>query len=323
MEKKISVVIPTYCRPLLLMECLKSLAKQKFERDDFEVIVISDEPDHLTKQLVVSWKHTGLLDIVYVPLATKRGPAAARNMGWKLAAGTLVAFTDDDTLPDPLWLQTIWDAYQQEELIAYSGRVIVPVPEKPTDYEWNIAQLERARFITANCVCSWKALELIQVFDERFELAWREDSDLEFRLLQEQIPIRHLHDAIVVHPVREASWGVSLREQRKSMFNALLYKKFPHLYRNYIKQHPIWSYYAMILCCLVLLAALLSNAAALALTALAIWVLLLAGFIWKRLLHTSHAWPHVMEVIITSVLIPFLSVYWNLYGAVRYRVLYL
>jgi GT2 family glycosyltransferase len=323
MEKKISVVIPTYCRPLLLMECLKSLAKQKFERDDFEVIVISDGPDHLTKQLVVSWKHTGLLDIVYVPLATKRGPAAARNMGWKLAAGTLVAFTDDDTLPDPLWLQTIWEAYQQEELIAYSGRVIVPVPEKPTDYEWNIAQLERARFITANCVCSWKALELIQGFDERFELAWREDSDLEFRLLQEQIPIRHLHDAIVVHPVREASWGVSLREQRKSMFNALLYKKFPHLYRNYIKQHPIWSYYAMILCCLVLLAALLSNAAALALTALAIWVLLLAGFIWKRLLHTSHAWPHVMEVIITSVLIPFLSVYWNIYGAVRYRVLYL
>jgi hypothetical protein len=107
------------------------------------------------------------------------------------------------------------------------------------------------------------------------------------------------------------------------MFNALLYKKFPRLYRNYIKQHPIWSYYAMIICCLVLLAALLSNAGTLALTAVVIWILLLAGFIWKRLLHTSHAWPHVMEIVITSVLIPFLSVYWNLYGAVRYRVLYL
>lgn len=323
MEKKISVVIPTYCRPTLLMECLKSLARQKFERDDFEVIVVSDGPDHLTKQLVVSWKHTGLLDIVYIPLATKRGPAAARNMGWKLAAGTLVAFTDDDCLPDPLWLHTIWDAYQQEELIAYSGRIIVPVPERPTDYEWNVAQLEHARFVTANCVCTWKALESIQGFDERFELAWREDSDLEFRLLQQQIPIQPLHDAIVVHPVREASWGVSLREQRKSMFNALLYKKFPHLYRNYIKQHPTWSYYAMIICCLVLLAALLSNAAAVALTAMAIWILLLAGFVWKRLLYTSRSWPHVMEMIITSVLIPFLSVYWNLYGAIRYRVLFL
>lgn len=323
MEKKISVVIPTYCRPLLLMECLKALAKQKFERDDFEVIVVSDGPDHLTKQLVVSWKHTGLLDIVYVPLATKRGPAAARNMGWKLAAGTLVAFTDDDCLPDPLWLQTIWDAYQQEELMAYSGRIIVPVPENPTDYEWNVAQLEHARFVTANCVCTWKTLESIEGFDERFELAWREDSDLEFRLMQQQIPIQPLHAAIVVHPVQEASWGVSLREQRRSMFNALLYKKFPRLYRNYIKQHPVWSFYAMIICCLVLLTALLSNAAAVALTAMVIWILLLAGFVWKRLLHTSHAWPHVMEIIITSVLIPFLSVYWNLYGAVRYRVLYL
>jgi glycosyltransferase involved in cell wall biosynthesis len=323
MEKKISVVIPTYCRPLLLMECLKSLAKQQFNRDDFEVIVVSDGPDHLTKQLVVSWKHTGLLDIVYVPLATKRGPAAARNMGWKLSTGTLVAFTDDDCLPDPLWLQTIWEAYQEEELIAYSGRIIVPVPEKPTDYEWNIAQLEKARFVTANCVCTRMALESIKGFDERFELAWREDSDLEFRLLQQQIPIISLHDAIVVHPVREASWGVSLREQRKAMFNALLYKKFPQLYRNYIKQHPIWSYYAMIVCCVVLVIALLADAGTVALTAFVIWLLLLAGFIWKRLVHTSHAWPHVVEMVITSVLIPFLSVYWNLYGAIRYRVLYL
>jgi glycosyltransferase involved in cell wall biosynthesis len=323
MEKKISVVIPTYCRPLLLMECLKSLAKQQFPRDDFEVIVVSDGPDHLTKQLVVSWKHTGLMDIVYVPLATKRGPAAARNMGWKLGTGTLIAFTDDDTLPDPLWLQSIWEAYQQEELMAYSGRIIVPLPEDPTDYEWNTAQLEHARFVTANCVCTRKALESVQGFDERFELAWREDSDLEFRLLQQQIPIQHLHDAIVVHPVREASWGVSLREQRKSMFNALLYKKFPQLYRSYIKQHPIWSYYAMIICCVVLVAALISGAQQLALAALVSWILLLAGFVWKRLIHTSHAWPHVMEMIITSVLIPFLSVYWNLYGAVRYRVLYL
>lgn len=323
MEKKISVVIPTYCRPLLLMECLKALARQKFEYDDFEVIVVSDGPDYVTKQVVVSWKHTGLLDIEYVPLASKRGPAAARNMGWKLAAGTLVAFTDDDCLPDPLWLSAIWEAYQQEELIAYSGRIIVPVPEKPTDYEWNIAQLEKARFVTANCVCTWKTLERIEGFDERFELAWREDSDLEFRLLQQQIPVQHLHDAIVVHPVREANWGVSLREQRKSMFNALLYKKFPQLYRSHIKQHPIWSYYTMIVCCAVLVVALLLNATAVALTALVIWLLLLAGFIRRRLVYTSHAWPHVMEMVITSALIPFLSVYWNLYGAFRYKVLYL
>jgi GT2 family glycosyltransferase len=323
MEKKISVVIPTYCRPLLLMECLKMLARQKFNREDFEVIVVSDGPDLITKQTVVSWKHTGLLDIEYIPLERKRGPAAARNMGWRMAAGTLIAFTDDDCLPDPLWLQTIWEAYQGEEMIAYSGRIIVPLPLRPTDYEWNIAQLEKARFVTANCVCTRKALGSIDGFDERFELAWREDSDLEFRLLQQGIPIQQLPEAIVVHPVREAGWGVSLREQKKSMFNALLYKKFPRLYRSYIRQQPNWSFYVMILCCGVFLAALLLEAGTLALTALGIWALLLGAFIWKRLAHTSHEWPHVTEIVLTSVLIPFLSVYWNLYGAVRYKVLYL
>ncbi|GAA0563785.1 glycosyltransferase family 2 protein [Chitinophaga japonensis] len=323
MEKKITIVIPTFCRPLLLTECLKSLARQQFDREAFEVIVVSDGPDLLTKQVVVSWKHTGLLDVVYIPLPRKKGPAAARNAGWKVAAGRLVAFTDDDCLPDPMWLQNIWEAWQGEELMAYSGRIIVPVPVRPTDYEWNIAQLEKARFVTANCVCTRPALERAGGFDERFELAWREDSDLEFRFLQQQVPIQYLPEAIVVHPVREATWGVSLREQRKAMFNALLYKKFPRLFRNNIKQRPIWSYYVMIICFMVMIAAIVLQAGMVAWIAFAAWLLLLAGFIWKRLMHTSRAWPHVMEMIVTSMLIPFLSVYWNLYGAWRYRVLYL
>jgi glycosyltransferase involved in cell wall biosynthesis len=323
MKKKISVVIPTYCRPLLLMECLKSLAKQQLDRDDFEVIVVSDGPDLLTKQVIVSWKHTGLMDVEYIPLDRKRGPAAARNLGWRASSGKLVAFTDDDCLPDPLWLQTIWEAYQQEELMVYSGRIIVPVPVRPTDYEWNIAQLEHARFVTANCVCTRAALERINGFDERFELAWREDSDLEFKFRQQQIPIQSLQEAIVVHPVRDAAWGVSLREQRKSMFNALLYKKFPQLYRSYIRQRPNWGYYVMILCFALMVLAIPLQATTMGLAAMALWMLLVGGFIWKRLSHTSHEWPHVLEMVVTSMLIPFLSVYWNLYGAFRYKVLYL
>ncbi|KAA2242897.1 glycosyltransferase [Chitinophaga agrisoli] len=322
MGKKISVIIPTYCRPALLTECLKTLAQQHFDRDAFEVIVVSDGPDLLTKQVVVSWKHTSLLDIVYMPLDAKKGPAAARNAGWKLAKGPLVAFTDDDTRPDPFWLQQIWEAWAGEPLMAFTGRLIVPLPPAPTDYEWNTAQLETARFITANCVCTREALEQTGGFDERFEMAWREDSDLEFRLLQQNIPIRHLPDAIVVHPVRAAGWGVSLREQRKAMFNALLYKKFPKLYRKWIHPRPLWEYYGMIIFCLVMLGALLSGAGSVALLALLGWMILLTAFIRRRLAHTSRAWPHVVEMIITSVLIPFLSVYWNLYGAWRYKVLY-
>src|SRR5438045_4205771 len=53
-------------------------------------------------------------------------------------------------------------------------------------------------------------------------------------------------DAVVVHPVRPAPWGISLRQQRKSLFDALLYKKHPRLYRLSIGSQPPWNYYAVV-----------------------------------------------------------------------------
>ena len=80
-------------------------------------------------------------------------------------------------------------------------------------------------------------------FDERFSAAWREDSDLHFRLLHQGGRIVWAPAALVVHPW-PARWGVSLKQQRKSQFNALLYKKHPRLYRQRIRPWPPWEYYA-------------------------------------------------------------------------------
>src|SRR5690606_228568 len=103
----------------------------------------------------------------------------------------------------------------------------------------------KADFVTANCACTRAALERVHGFDEAFTMAWREDSDLEFRFINQRVPIRFVQQAVVTHPVRKASWGVSLKEQKKSMFNALLYKKYPSLYREKIMKRPLWNYYAM------------------------------------------------------------------------------
>ena len=84
-------------------------------------------------------------------------------------------------------------------------------------------------------------------------MAWREDSDLEFKLLQKQIPIIHLTEALIVHPVREAPWGISIKEQRKGMYNALLYKKYPELYRKKIQPSPPWNYYIIVLSVLLMI----------------------------------------------------------------------
>lgn len=316
---KISVVIPTYKRPLLLMECIKCLARQRFDKDEFEVLVVSDGPDLLTKKLVVSWKHTGLLDIEYIALPTKRGPAAARNAGWKVATGQLIAFTDDDCLPDEHWLETIWESAGNNAPCAFAGKIIVPIPPSPTDYEWNTAQLENAAFVTANCACTRTVLEQTGGFDERFQMAWREDSDLEFSILENHFPLKPLPEAIVVHPVRPARWGVSLSEQKKTMFNALLHKKFPAYYRERIHEAPPWNYYAMITCFTAGIISLLAGNVPPAWIFFGAWGLLVLLFTVKRLWDTSHSPAHVLEMIVTSALIPFLSVYWYWYGAWKFR----
>ena len=84
-------------------------------------------------------------------------------------------------------------------------------------------------------------------FDEEFTSAWREDSELHFRLLAGGERLVQAPGAVVVHPVRPARWGVSISQQRKSMFNALLYKKHPALYRTHISPVHPWHYYAIVL----------------------------------------------------------------------------
>jgi hypothetical protein len=42
-----------------------------------------------------------------------------------------------------------------------------------------------------------------------------------------------------------------------------------------------------------------------------------------RLLHTSHTPGHIAEMVVTSLVIPLLSIFWRLRGAIKYRVFFL
>lgn len=307
-----------------MMNCLISLAKQDMAKNDFEIIVVSDGPDDATRNMMHNINHLVLPYVQYITLHSNSGPASARNAGWKKANGELVAFTDDDCTPSPGWLSALWNAYEfyARDVVAFSGKVIVPIPDEPTDYELNTSHLAHADFITANCACSKKALEKINGFDERFKVAWREDSDLEFKLIENDIPIVKINEAVVVHPVRKARWGVSVKEQRKTMFNALLYKKFPSLFRRKIQRRPAWNYYLIVSGALITVIGLIAGKKELMFAGTLIYVVFTLSFIIRRLARTSRSGKHIFEMIATSAVIPFVSIYWTLYGAFKYRVVY-
>jgi GT2 family glycosyltransferase len=160
-------------------------------------------------------------------------------------------------------------------------------------------------------------------FDERYAAAWREDSDLQFTLLERGYRIGRAPRAVVVHPVRPAPWGASLRQQRKALFNALLYKKFPERYRRQIRSSPPWDYYAMVGAIATAAASATLGLRVTAHLATGLWAVLTARFCLLRLRRTSTDPRHVLEMAVTSALIPPLSVFWWLYGALKFRVLVL
>jgi glycosyltransferase involved in cell wall biosynthesis len=325
---RISVVIPTYQRPHILRRCLAALEKQTVQPELFEVIVADDGADEMTRSLVEAFGDRVPFIVRYLPVTATQGPAAARNAGWRQAQSPLIAFTDDDTLPDPCWLTNGMRAFDDLQVMAAWGRVIVPLPARPTDYEANAAGLQDAVFVTANCFCRKSTLEQVGGFDERFTVAWREDTDLYFSILEYLAAhdpagkVIACPEAEVCHPVRPEAWGISIRQQRKTRFDALLFKKHPQFYQQMIRSKTSVPYYLLLISLFLALAGALIDAKALTWGGLAMWAGITLWFIWLRLRHTSKKPSHILEMVVTSLVIPYLSLYWRVKGAFEYKVFF-
>lgn len=323
----VSVVVPTCGRIDLLGRCLAALLGQDLDPRRYDIIVVDDQPDSRTRALVTHLNAGAAAAAATVPapaityLANHgvHGPAAARNLGWRGARAPIVAFTDDDTVPSPGWLRNGLAAFD-DSVDALCGRVEMPLPASPTDYERDAQQLETAEFVTANCFCRKSVLDALGGFDERFRLAWREDSDLHFRLLAMGARIAQAPQALVVHPVRPAPWGVSLLQVRKIAFDALLYKKHPGLYRQKIRATARWDYYAIVGALLLAVFAAAAGYPALAAAGAIAWCVPTLLLTARRLRGTTLRASHVAEMALTSALIPPLAVFWRVVGAIRFRV---
>ena len=214
-----AVVVPTLGRPSLAA-LLDSLADQQGPLPH-EVVVVDDrpEPGPLLAERP-SWPFP-----LRVVRGWGRGPAAARNLGWRLTSTPWVAFLDDDVVLPAGWARTFavdLDLAAPDEA-ASQGRIRVPLPvdRRPTDWERSTAGLESARWATADMAYRRAALVAVDGFDERFPRAYREDADLALRVQRAgwrlAMGLRE-----VQHPVRPAGPAVSVRVQRGNADDALM-----------------------------------------------------------------------------------------------------
>lgn len=282
------------------------------------MIVVDDGEQNSTRDLVERIAtELPTLNVCYLRDGLKRGPAAARNSGWRSGSGVFVAFTDDDCVPDPQWLRA-GTAALLCGADAVSGKIIVPLPHRPTDYQRSAADLAKAEFATANAFLRRSVLDRLGGFDETFRAAWREDSDLHFRLLIVGKAITHSPGAKVLHPVRPADWGVSLCQERKTRYDALLRNKFPQLYEAHLPAYPVWYYFHAASLLGTLLIAF-PELRIIGQAAFCAWLISTVRFAFVRLKRNSRTVSHLLEMFVTSALLPIVSLYWHWHGRWEFR----
>ncbi|RZS87400.1 glycosyltransferase involved in cell wall biosynthesis [Motilibacter rhizosphaerae] len=123
--RTISVVVPSYRRPDLLVRCLDGLLAQ--DRPADQVVVVRRDTDEETRTALEAY--VGRVDVAVV---AEPGVLAAMARGVDAATGDVVAFTDDDAVPRPDWLATLLPHYDDAQVGGVGGRdVNHPAPDEP------------------------------------------------------------------------------------------------------------------------------------------------------------------------------------------------
>jgi glycosyltransferase involved in cell wall biosynthesis len=223
---RFSVIVPSYRRHGKLTELMQALSSQ-IERD-FEVIIVdqSDErwPDeHRPFGIPSTYIHTDV-----------KGAVGARNTGAAIANGKVLAFTDDDCLPQPDWLLSAREYFENDAVVGVEGMV---ASDHFGDPEWrpvtNVG-FEGLGFMTANMMVRCSAFQLLGGFDLAFDKPhFREDTEFGWRLQAFGV-VPYGENVVVFHPAQPRSEERESVAARAEFFrkDALLYKKHPEKYRE-------------------------------------------------------------------------------------------
>lgn len=201
----LSVVIPTYGRPRQLAACLAAFAEVDCGESTFEVVVVDDgSPEPLDE---VAGPFADRLQ-VRVIRQDNRGAATARNTGALAARGRVLAFTDDDCLPDEDWLSELLRALPEAGDACAGGRTINVLEHNScsvasqllVDYIYEYYNRDGPEFFTSNNLAvPAAAFEELGGFDTEFPFSGGEDRDFCSRWLHSGRRLVYVPDAVIRH----------------------------------------------------------------------------------------------------------------------------
>lgn len=221
-----SVVVATRQRSAMLPRFVGALLSQTGV-SSFEVVLVDDGSTDDTHQVMSQLAATDAR-LKVQRLAERKGPAAARNRGWRVASAPFVAFTDDDCLPRPDWLATLVAGHRRGFDVV-QGRTTADTPDAERGAYSNVVEIDSFSHLYQTCNISYRRelLEALDGFEEAFGFSAGgapngEDADLGWRAHEKGFRETFADQAVVVHPVLPRSfrraWLARLRAARMVYF---------------------------------------------------------------------------------------------------------
>jgi histidinol-phosphate phosphatase family protein len=254
-----------------------------------------------------------------------RGPAAARNMGWRATRSRWICFLDDDVVPQSDWFAALAADLEAADAAGAAGsQAVIEVPRVPgrraTDDERRTQRLAGAKWITADMAYLRSALVTAGGFDERFRRAYREDSDLALRITLAGNTIAQ-GARRSSHPVAAATPMSSVRAQVGNRDDALMRRKHGHRWRARIGEGRgrLPAHLTTTAAAMTALSAAVTARWSTARRAAAVWGLLTAEFALRRFWAGRRTAAEAAGMLFTSALIPPVAVAHRIRGEWTFR----
>ncbi|HDZ18991.1 hypothetical protein LCGC14_0689600 [marine sediment metagenome] len=205
--KTVSIVIPTHNRVKMLQRLLQSVEALELAPD--EVIIVNDGSSDQTHNFLKEWeniKHNFVSVVFNKPKS--QGPGVARNIGIQLASSDAIAFTDDDCIIHPFWINSIKHSifWKSKKLAGIGGKVCHLRKGAVSEYYSYHRILEPPKYnqylVTANACYLKEHLLEVNGFDETHRYPGGEDNGLSFKLANKGYTFEFEKNMIVMHDYR-------------------------------------------------------------------------------------------------------------------------
>ena len=221
--KGASIIVATYNRTSFLKQVINALLNQR-TKYKYEIIIINDGSTDNTKEVLNNYTKNHKIKIIN--LKKNRGPAVARNIGFKTARYPVAIVMDDDCIADKNWLDNMFKPFSSKK-VGISSHYYVKINGQKIFGGTSTAYLK-------------KAVETVGYFDQRFRFPIWEDADLVFRIMDAGYKVAYAKGAKFNH-LREMpkklvdKINYAIRRIWIHQSDVLLFKKHPLRASKYFK----------------------------------------------------------------------------------------